>query len=129
MNENARKQIHGYADARPELLPQLHDFIPAEPGVMKVGMVCLMVGVVDDPRRWWNVTPATEFYKYLRNQLRPYVLLEEVKVPRSMQSHLTAKPSGNRERPGQPTSRDGRISKRHLKRVEKKKERSLYELV
>ncbi|KAL6726737.1 hypothetical protein Aduo_008677 [Ancylostoma duodenale] len=94
-----------------------------KPGVMKSGMACLMVGVVEDPLRWWPWPQATEFYRYLRSQLSSMVTLEEVRLPKSAQK--TGKPSEARELPGKPAIRDGRVSKRHLKRVEKRKERSL----
>ncbi|KIH43465.1 hypothetical protein ANCDUO_26528 [Ancylostoma duodenale] len=85
-------------------------------------MACLMVGIVEDPHRWWSWAQATEFYRYLRNQLRDMMTLEEIRMPKSAMK--TGKPSGP-ESLGKPALRDGRISKRHLKRVEKRKERSL----
>ncbi|KAL6724147.1 hypothetical protein Aduo_019062 [Ancylostoma duodenale] len=93
--------------------------MPAEPGVMKAGMACLMVGVVEDPHRWWAWAQATEFYRYLKNQLSSMITLEEVRVPKTVQK--TGKPSEARDLPGRPTIRDGRVSKRHLRRAEKKK--------
>ncbi|KIH58474.1 hypothetical protein ANCDUO_11320 [Ancylostoma duodenale] len=123
MNEKARQHLQSYFDTHPDLLPQLRDLVPAEPGVMKSGMACLMVGVVEDPLRWWPWPQATEFYRYLRSQLSSMVTLEEVRLPKSAQK--TGKPSEARELPGKPAIRDGRVSKRHLKRVEKRKERSL----
>ncbi|KAL6737710.1 hypothetical protein Aduo_011329 [Ancylostoma duodenale] len=122
LNEKARQHLHTYLDTHPDLLPQLRDLVPAEPGVLRAGMACLMVGIVEDPHRWWSWAQATEFYRYLRNQLRDMVMLEEIRMPKSAMK--TGKPSGP-ESLGKPALRDGRISKRHLKRVEKRKERSL----
>ncbi|EYC14761.1 hypothetical protein Y032_0039g140 [Ancylostoma ceylanicum] len=54
MNQKAREHIVGYLDANPDFLPQLHDLVPAEAGVLKACVACLKVGVVKDPRKWWN---------------------------------------------------------------------------
>ncbi|KHJ81039.1 hypothetical protein OESDEN_19278 [Oesophagostomum dentatum] len=123
LNEKAHQHIHTCTDMHPDLLTQVHDLIPAEAGVMKRDMACLMVGVVEDPRRWWQVTQATEFFRYRQNQLKPPISLEDIRVPRSMRS--AGKPPESHGKLGKPAIRDGRISKRHLKRVENRKERSL----
>ncbi|VDL83425.1 unnamed protein product [Nippostrongylus brasiliensis] len=120
MNETARLHVLGYMDGHSQFVPQLHDLIPAEPGVLLSSMACLKVGVVKDPRKWLTPGQALEFYEFLRAQLDG-VDLEPVKLPRGLQETLAGKPSG---RPGQPAHKDGRISKRHLKRVEKRRQRS-----
>ncbi|KAL6723814.1 hypothetical protein Aduo_018780 [Ancylostoma duodenale] len=125
MNQKAREHMVGYLDANPDFLPQLHDLVPAEAGVLKASMACLKVGVVKDPRKRWDAPQALEFYGYLRTQLADTLHLEEMKMPKSMRP--TGQPSGRAisNVSGVPAIRDGRISKRHLKRVEKRKQRSL----
>ncbi|KHJ99638.1 hypothetical protein OESDEN_00355 [Oesophagostomum dentatum] len=43
MNEKARQHVQSCANIHPDLLAQIHDLIPAEAGVMKHGMACLMI--------------------------------------------------------------------------------------
>ncbi|KIH63070.1 hypothetical protein ANCDUO_06636 [Ancylostoma duodenale] len=125
MNQKAREHMVGYLDANPDFLPQLHDLVPAEAGVLKASMACLKVGIVKDPRKWWDAPQALEFYSYLRAQLSDTLHPKEMKMPKSMRP--TGQPSrrATSNVSGVPAIRDGRISKRHLRRVEKRKRRSL----
>ncbi|EYC46137.1 hypothetical protein Y032_0406g892 [Ancylostoma ceylanicum] len=84
MNEKARQHLRSYFDTHPDLLLQLRDLVPTEPGVTKSGMACSRIGVVEDPRRWWQWAQVTEFYRYLRSQLSSLVTQEEVRVPKSV---------------------------------------------
>ncbi|KAK6033274.1 hypothetical protein OSTOST_00502 [Ostertagia ostertagi] len=126
LNEKARCHLQGYMDAFPAFVSQIHDMIPAEPGVLKSSMACLKVGVVHDPERWWHVEQAMEFYNFLRFLVKEVADLEVLKVPKSMQ-RSAGQPSTSRQRElsGVPKVRDGRVSKRHLKRVKKRKARAL----
>nr|CDJ88348.1 unnamed protein product [Haemonchus contortus] len=84
-------------------------------------LACLCAGLVEDPKKWCDVPRAMEFYNHLTKQLKEYGdYLESLKVPKSM------KPGGPAhavDKEGGPPTTDGRISERHLKRVEKRQER------
>ncbi|KAK6036274.1 hypothetical protein COOONC_26221 [Cooperia oncophora] len=118
LNAKTRSHINGYVDTYPSFLNQIHCLVPAEPGILSSTMACLKVGVVHNPDRWWPVEQAVEFFEFLR-QVKDYVKLDAVKIPKSM------KPRGNPSEEEARSRLDGRISKRHLKRVEKRKMRSL----
>lgn len=131
LNGRVRSHLLSYADMHPEFLQQVHNLVPAEPGILKASMASLTVGVVSDPHRWWTWTQAVEFYAFLRAQLKETLLLEDVRLPKSERSHPAGNPSGVRHRdtPGASAVKDGRITKRHLKRVEKIKQRSAQRLM
>lgn len=126
LNEKARGHVLGYLDHHPEFVAQWHDLVPAEAGRVKASMACLRVGLVHDPMKWWDVTSAMEFYGQLCTQMQKYgLILEALQVPRSLRP--AGKPLVGSRGPGSsgaPAIKDGRVSKRHLKRVEKRQERS-----
>ncbi|VDP45495.1 unnamed protein product [Heligmosomoides polygyrus] len=126
LNQKTRSHVLSYIDHHPEFLAQLHDKIPPEAGILKASMACLKVGLVRDPRKWWTTQQAVEFYNKLRVQLQNDLNLEEVTVPKSMREAPAESPSGSRHlgMSGVSAVQDGRISKRHLKRVERRKQRS-----
>ncbi|VDO45798.1 unnamed protein product [Heligmosomoides polygyrus] len=124
MNESARHHMLGYLDFHPQFAMQVNDLIPSEPGVLRASMACLRVGVIQDPRKWMTARQALEFFNFLRAQLDG-MNLEPVKLPKGLEERLTGNPSEKRSAgPGRPAHMDGRISKRHLKRVEKRRQRS-----
>ncbi|VDO85689.1 unnamed protein product [Haemonchus placei] len=125
MNEKARNHLNGYVDTYPAFLSQLHYLIPSEPGVLSSAMACLKVGLVQDQKRWWAVDQAVEFYGFLRHQVKEFVQLESVKIPKALRPRGNPSVVVRTQSSGGPAIRDGRISKRHLKRVEKRKLRSL----
>ncbi|KAL6723912.1 hypothetical protein Aduo_018865 [Ancylostoma duodenale] len=47
-----------------------------------------MVGVVEDPHRWWLRAQTTEFHRYLKNQLISMMMLKEVRVPKTVQKGM-----------------------------------------
>ncbi|VDO60389.1 unnamed protein product [Haemonchus placei] len=84
-------------------------------------LACLRAGVVEDPRKWWEVPRAMEFSNHLTRQLMEYdVQLESLKVPKSMKPGA---PVHAVDKKGGPPIMDGRISTRHLKGVEKRQGR------
>lgn len=66
MNEKAHCHIMGYINNHPDFVPQLHDNISAEAGILRSSMACLRVGLVHDPRKWWTAEQAVEFFNKLR---------------------------------------------------------------
>ncbi|VDP37744.1 unnamed protein product [Heligmosomoides polygyrus] len=98
LNQKRRSHVLSYIDHHPEFLAQLHDEIPPEAGILKASMACL----------------------------KKDLNLEEVTVPKSMREAPAESLSGSQHlgMSGVPAVRDGRISKRHLKRVERRKQRS-----
>ncbi|VDO92581.1 unnamed protein product [Heligmosomoides polygyrus] len=126
LNEKARGHVLGYLDHHPEFVAQWHALVPAEAGRVKASMACLRVGLVHDPMKWWDVTSAMEFYGQLCTQMQKYgLILKALQVPRSLRP--AGKPLVGSRGPGSsgaPAIKDGRVSKRHLKRVEKRQERS-----
>ncbi|VDO84455.1 unnamed protein product [Haemonchus placei] len=122
-NEKARNHFNGYVDTYPAFLSQLHYLIPSEPGVLSSAMASLKVGLVHDQTRLWTVDQAIESYGFLRHKVE--------ELARSRQDSEYLRPRGNpsvvahTQSSGGPAIKDGRISKRHSKRVEKRKLRSL----
>ncbi|KAK6018546.1 zinc knuckle [Ostertagia ostertagi] len=130
MNQRARTHILGYLDDHADFAQQWHDLLPEDVGVLKASMACLRVGVVEDPRKWWEVPRALEFFDHLTRQLKEHgVQLEALKVPKSMKVSGGPAHTVNKVGGGGPPIKDGRISKRHLKRVEKRQERSRQKLI
>ncbi|KAK5969000.1 Integrase catalytic domain-containing protein [Trichostrongylus colubriformis] len=125
LNEKSRSHMTGYLDTYPAFMSRLHYLIPSEPGVLSPAMACSKVGVVHDPNRWWAVEQATEFYESLRQQVKEIVQLEPLRIPKSMRPR--GKPSGgtHARASGGPAIKVGGVSKRHLKRVEKRNARSM----
>ncbi|XGW28157.1 hypothetical protein V3C99_008173, partial [Haemonchus contortus] len=58
MNQRARTHILGYLDDHADFVKQWHDLLPEDVGVLKASMACLRVGLVEDPRKWWEVPRA-----------------------------------------------------------------------
>ncbi|VDL61775.1 unnamed protein product, partial [Nippostrongylus brasiliensis] len=126
MNQKARSHVLSYIDHHPQFLEQLHDKTPPEAGILSASMACLKVGLVRDPRKWWTAPQAVEFYNKLRVQLQDDLTLGEIRMPKSVKETPAGTPSGSQRLSlsGTPAVKDGRISKRHLKRVERRRQRS-----
>ncbi|KAK6056783.1 zinc knuckle [Cooperia oncophora] len=123
MNEKARSHILGYLNEHAGFVEQWHDLLPEEMGVWRASMACLRVGVVQDHRKWWEAPQALEFYGHLVRQMETHgVQLEPLKMPRSMRA--PGGPVPGQSSSGRPPLRDGRISKRHLKRIERRQDRN-----
>ncbi|VDO20404.1 unnamed protein product [Heligmosomoides polygyrus] len=114
----------GYINNHLDFVPQLHDKIPAEAGILRSSMACLRVGLVHDPRKWWTAEQAVEFFNKLCGQLQDELELEEIRVPKNLKVNAGTSREGRLDSSGLPAVKDGRVSKRHLKRVEKRRLRS-----
>ncbi|KAK6038313.1 hypothetical protein COOONC_24182, partial [Cooperia oncophora] len=121
LNAKTRSHINGYVDTYPSFLNQIHCLVPAEPGILSSTMACLKVGVVHNPDRWWPVEQAVEFFEFSEG-------LREARLCKDSENHEAERKSvGSKKRSvvWKAVIKVGRISKRHLKRVEKRKLRSL----
>ncbi|KAK6061638.1 hypothetical protein COOONC_00694 [Cooperia oncophora] len=121
LNAKTRSHINGYVDTYPSFLNQIHCLVPAEPGILSSTMACLKVGVVHNPigGGQWSKRPVFR----VSQTRKDYVKLDAVKIPKSM------KPRGNPSEGRSAQSSGGPDDKGwphfHLKRVEKRKMRSL----
>ncbi|VDO61997.1 unnamed protein product [Haemonchus placei] len=125
MSKNERNHSNGYVDIYPAFLSQLHYILPLERRVLSSAMACLEVGLVHDGNRWWTVDQAIEFYGFLGHQVKEFVQLETVKIPKALRPKGNSSVVVHTQSSGGPAVKDGQISKCHLKSVEKRKLRSL----
>ncbi|EYC16809.1 hypothetical protein Y032_0032g2506 [Ancylostoma ceylanicum] len=133
MNDRARASIAAFVDLKPHLLHQVVSLLPEGPGAMRPNMACFLVGVAPADGSWLSETAALEYYSYLKKQVSSAgVHLEDIRLATFRANRHGATRSDERGKPaqqasegvGKPAIRDGRISKRHLRRVQLRKERS-----
>ncbi|VDO34909.1 unnamed protein product [Haemonchus placei] len=69
INQRARTHILGYLDDLADFVHQWHDLLSEDIGVLKASIAYLRVGLVEDPRKWWEVPRAMELYDLLQGNL------------------------------------------------------------